>query len=331
VPALLLGVDGGNTKTIAVLAHLDGTVAGVGVGGCSDIHNAPSPDAGVDEVVRAVTEALEAAAARPADLAATVFSLAGADWPEDFTFLRREITRRLELSSEPSIVNDAVGAIRSGTVDGVGLAVVCGTGGAVGARNTRGDVYHYGFWPDGTGAAALGAQALAAVQRADLGVGQDTSLTDRALSRWKCSDPLELLHAFTRLDAPSIPRSEKALFAEVVLDEAAAGDPVALELVTVAGTRLGDYARVSAARVELLETSFPIVLCGGVLRHPSALLREAILARVPEGDPVTATAEPVVGAVLLAADDAGGHPDPDSLITTLLSWGVRNGDVGAPP
>jgi N-acetylglucosamine kinase-like BadF-type ATPase len=314
---LLLGVDGGNTKTIAVLASPDGTVAGIGAGGRADIHNAPSPDEGVGEVVCAVAAALEAAAAGPGDLDAATFSLAGADWPEDFSFLRREIARRLKLTIEPSIVNDAVGAIRGGTDNGTGIAVVCGTGGAVGARNGRGDVYHHGFWPDGTGAAALGERALAAVGRADLGLGPETSLTGRALTRWGCSDPLDLLHGFTRLDGRRIAVSEKALFAEAVLDEAAAGDAVAVELVTVAGTRLGDYARLSAIRVRLLEHGFPLVLCGGVLRHSSPLLREAILERVPEGRPVTAPAAPIVGAVLLAADGAGVRLDREALGATL--------------
>ena len=315
---LLLGVDGGNTKTIAVVARRDGTIASVGAAGCADIHNA-TPDEGVGEVVRAATAALAAAGASAGDLDSATFSLAGADWPEDFVFLRRELETQLGLQIEASIVNDAIGAIRSGTDDGVGIAVVCGTGGAVGARNAHGEVFHYGFWPDGTGAGALGRQALTAIWRADLGVGPATSLTGRALERWSCADPLDLLHAFTRLDTVPIPESEKARFAEVVLDEAAAGDPVALELVTTAGRRLGEYARVTAIRIGLAGSAFPLVLCGGVLRHPSPLMREAIVARVPEGVPVAPTAEPIVGAVLLAADDAGVALDRELLAAAYLS------------
>jgi N-acetylglucosamine kinase-like BadF-type ATPase len=315
---LLLGVDGGNTKTIAVVARHDGTIAGIGTAGCSDIHNA-SPAEGVAEIVRAVTGALAAAGADVGDLDAATFGLAGADWPEDFAFLRGELVARLGLPIDPTIVNDAVAAIRGGTDDGVGIAVVCGTGGAVGARNASGDVFHYGFWPDGTGAGALGRDALTAIWRADLGVGPETSLTRRALERWGCPDPLELLHAFTRLDPPPIPESEKATFAEVVLDEAAAGDPVAHELVTVAGTRLGDYARVSAARVGLTGSPFPVVLSGGVLRHPSPLMRETIVARIPEGLPVTGTAEPIVGALLMAADTADVAADRVALAAAFLS------------
>ena len=36
----VLGVDGGNTKTIAIVAALDGTILGTGRGGCGDIYNA---------------------------------------------------------------------------------------------------------------------------------------------------------------------------------------------------------------------------------------------------------------------------------------------------
>src|SRR5262249_2945042 len=181
---LLLGVDGGNTKTIAVVARRDGAVVGVGKSGLSDIHGAPTPSDGAAEIVRAVDSALAAAEATVSDLDAALFSLAGADWPEGLGFLRRGLGRRLGLAGQPGIVNDAVGAIRSGSPDWTGIAVVCGTGGAVGARNEQGDVFHYGFWPDGTGGGALGAQGLAAVWRADLGVGPETTLTGRALERW---------------------------------------------------------------------------------------------------------------------------------------------------
>src|SRR4051812_30426564 len=124
---LVLGVDGGNTKTVALVALENGTVVGAGQAGCADIHNAPSPDDGLDEIAAACTRALEAAGASAADLAATAFSLAGADWPEDFELIRRGLEERLELGAEPVIVNDAIGAIRSGTDDGVGVAAVCGT------------------------------------------------------------------------------------------------------------------------------------------------------------------------------------------------------------
>src|SRR5919204_4180137 len=126
---LLLGVDGGNTKTVAVAARTDGTVVGTGRAGCADIHNAASPDEALAEIARACASALAATGARAADIAAAAFSLAGADWPEDFELLRRALAEALGLTEPPIVVNDAIGAIRSGTHDGVGAAIACGTAG----------------------------------------------------------------------------------------------------------------------------------------------------------------------------------------------------------
>ena len=48
---LIVAVDGGNTKTIAVVADTDGTIRGVATAGCSDIYGARSVEAGLQEVL----------------------------------------------------------------------------------------------------------------------------------------------------------------------------------------------------------------------------------------------------------------------------------------
>jgi hypothetical protein len=80
---------------------------------------------------------------------------------------------------------------------------------------------------------------------------------------------------------------------------------------------MGDYAQVCAERTGQLGAPFPLVLCGSVLRHPSPLLRSALLARVPDGRPVYPDVEPVAGAVLLAADRIGARPDVSQLRVPL--------------
>src|SRR5260370_41961403 len=90
----VLAVDGGNKKTIALVAALDGTILGAGRGGCGDIYNAEPgtewPDsaaAAVANIEYAVLSALEAAQIKASDLLAGVFSMAGADCLPDFAFL----------------------------------------------------------------------------------------------------------------------------------------------------------------------------------------------------------------------------------------------------
>jgi N-acetylglucosamine kinase-like BadF-type ATPase len=156
-----------------------------------------------------------------------------------------------------------------------------------------------------------------------LDIGPATSLTERALDRWGCADAEQLLHAFTRIGG--LPPSEPARFADAVLDEADAGDAVAREIVERVVGRIGDYARVCADRTGQLGAPFPLVLAGGVLRHPSPLLRDAVVRRVPDGQLVEPGLDPVVGAVLIAADRAGASPDRDRLAEGL----ARAGEVAA--
>ncbi len=189
----------------------------------------------------------------------------------------------------------------------VGVAVVIGTYSAVSGRNAAGELFHLGFWPDSTGAYALGSQALAAIWRHMLGLGPETSLLERGLDRWSCANAEELLHALTRIGGPE--ESEAGRFADAVLDEAEAGDRVARTIVQTVAGRMGDYARVCASRTGQLGAPFPLVLCGSVLRHPSPLLRSVLLSRIPDGQPLYPDVEPVAGAVLLAADRVGARPD----------------------
>src|SRR5262245_475221 len=61
----VLGVDGGNTKTIALIAGLDGAIVGAGRGGCGDIYGSTRDNPGIPQVERAVRAALAAAGVRP--------------------------------------------------------------------------------------------------------------------------------------------------------------------------------------------------------------------------------------------------------------------------
>ena len=59
----VVGVDGGNTKTIALVATIDGTVVGAGRAGCADIYAWPAAASAIEQVVAAAEAALSAAGA----------------------------------------------------------------------------------------------------------------------------------------------------------------------------------------------------------------------------------------------------------------------------
>lgn len=325
-PSLLLGVDGGNTKTVAIVATMDGEVVGAGRAGRSDIYNTPDEAAALDEIRAAVEEALRAAGSPPSKLAIGAFSMAGADWPEDIDLLRRGMAR-FGFGQKVLVVNDAIGALRAGTPDGVGVGITCGTGIAIGARNRDDKIWYSGNWAVARGGAELGQLVLEAIYEAHLDLGPATSLTDGVLAFFEASSVEEVVH---RTTARGTDRHwmEQARLAPILLDEAAHGDAVATAIVQAAGTRNANVAIVAARAVGLADGPLRLVLAGGVLRHPSRLLESAIRTRVeavlPAVEVISDAPEPVVGAVLLASDLLERPPDAkivERLVASLPgSW-----------
>jgi N-acetylglucosamine kinase-like BadF-type ATPase len=302
----VLGVDGGNTKTIALIAGLDGAIVGARRGGCGDIYGSTGDNPGIPQVERAVRAVLAAAGVRPEDLAAGVFSLAGADWPEDFALLEAAM-RGYGFGRQVVVVNDALGALRAGSTNGTGVAVVCGTGAAIGARAPSGRIWHGSFWLESLGALELGRRTLRAIYRAELGLDPPTALTARLLQFFDMPTVEAVLHSFTARGAA--PPAEISQLARLLLDAAAEGDATARQIATTHGGMLGDYALAAARQVGIEQTPFTLVLAGGVLRHPSQLLDEALIARVwsaaPSARVVASRFEPAVGALFLALEAAG--------------------------
>jgi N-acetylglucosamine kinase-like BadF-type ATPase len=296
----VLGVDGGNTKTLAAVADESGRTHGTGRGGTADIYNAATPDDAIAAVEAAVGEALARAGISAAQLDAAVFSLAGADWPEDFELLETALRDRLGLGVAPLVVNDALGALRGGSPDWTGIAVVSGTYNAIGARHPDGRVFHLGFWPDAAGGHELGVAALRAVYHAELDMGPATVLTERALALYGAGDAIGLLYEFTRRGG--LGKHEKDRLAPVVLDVADEGDAVAAEIVADKGRVLGRQARACAARLALPLEGTRVVLAGGVFGHPTDRLADATMAELPGAVAVRHPAPPIEGALLLALD-----------------------------
>ena len=306
----VLGVDAGNSKTVALVAGLDGTVVGAGRSGGGDISNRAVGVAALENVTAAVTAALEQSSVDKQQLVAQTFSMAGADWPEDFAFLREHLSRRW---GEVQVVNDAVGALRAGSPEGVGVVSVCGTYATSAARSPDGATWHAGFWQETGGAFRLGEEALRAVYRADLGIDPATSLTNAVLAFFSRDSVQDILQALTTRGS-SLSANTVARLAPLLLSAAARGDTVARGIVHSQGYTLADYALAAARQVGIDAAPFKLFLTGGVFRHPSRLLEEAVSARVYTHNPnVTVSRsdrEPVVGAVLLALEDAAVTSSP---------------------
>jgi N-acetylglucosamine kinase-like BadF-type ATPase len=162
---------------------------------------------------------------------------------------------------------------------------------------------------------------LEAVFRADMGIAPLTTLTDCVLRYFGLDTVEKVLHYLTAREQ-TVPRDQFiGGLTPMLLDEAETGDDVALGIVQQHGTLLGQIAQVAARRVGIEGTAFPLVLAGGVLRHPSSLLPDAITEQVrttsPEVQPVRSRFEPVIGVLFSALEEAGVTID-DPLLERLI-------------
>ena len=323
----VLAVDGGNTKTIALVATLEGDVLGAALGGCSDIYNAEPNEISADpasaalaNAERTITAALRDAGATNADINVAIFNMAGADWAEDFAFWH-EAAQSRGLGRAIIVQNDALGILYAASPEATGVSIVCGTGAATGARAADGREWHSSFWQDEVhGSNHLGQKLLFAVYRSAMGIEPPTSLTPRVLEYYGVTSIEEVLHLFHNRQHPAPAGIDR--LAPILLDEAHAGDDVALRVVREHGAALGNIALAAARKVGLEGTPFPLVLAGGVFRHPTMVLQDAIVARVrttsPDIRPTRSPAEPVVGVLIQALAVAGTHIDP-TLIERLVT------------
>jgi N-acetylglucosamine kinase-like BadF-type ATPase len=310
---VVLGVDVGASKTHAVLADECGCVLGVGQAGCGNWEVV-----GLDGAQTAFREALEAALLDAglgrSDVVASAYGIAGLDWPSDEGRLA-PVIGSLGLGTRWTMANDAFLPLRAGTVNGIGLGAIAGSGTKVVGRNREGRTassfgasYPFTDWGGGGDIAAAAFHAVALAYRR---MGPQTALAARMLAATKCDEVVELLEKVMRGQVRVGGR-----FAPQVFECAMEGDAVAQSIVRRAGETIGANVLSVAGELGMLEEPFDLVAAGGVFSSGNPLLykslSETVYARARQVNVVPWQAPPVVGALLLAFDLLGLSDLPEA-------------------
>jgi len=322
---VVVGVDGGGTKTDVVVATLDGVVLGTARGGCAN-WEVVGVDAVADELRGVVGAALDSAGSTGADVVAATFSLAGFDWPSDEARLAPAVAAP-GLGGTTTLTNDSFAALRAGTPEAFGIVSVAGTGGVCAGRNRHGTTARTMAIAlgEGAGAGSLVRLALDAVAAAHHRSGPPTELTARLLAATGAPDPAaafeELSRGEVRIDAG---------FATGVTAAADAGDDVAVGVCTEVGAQHGRDVVGLARRLDMADDAFDLVLAGGVHTSAQAHLRaafvDAVHTEVPGARPVPLSAPPVAGAVLLALESTGvDGPARYATVITNVAQALQTG------
>jgi N-acetylglucosamine kinase-like BadF-type ATPase len=307
---LVLGVDGGGSKTHALVADEHGQAIGFASSGRSNWEDT-GLDAAAVALEEAIRGALAAARVEPGELAASAFGLAGLDWDSDRPVLGALIDP-LGLGGLRTLDNDSFIALRAGTSRPSGVVLIAGTGTVAAGRNRAGRSLRtlglgpmYGDFGSGTDVAE---EAVRAVADAYTGRGPATTLSGSLPALAGCPSPVQLLERLSR-GAIELPPA-----APIVLQEAEAGDPASRAIVLRAATELGGAAAVVARRLGMEDEEFELVMAGGLFRGRSRLLEGTLVDAVhqvaPLATPVHLGCKPVVGAVIQALELAGVEAGP---------------------
>ena len=304
MPRFVVGVDGGTTKTIALVADDEGHILGAGRGGNSN-WTGPDVEQPMRVVVATVQQALDQAGLTGDDVAVGAFGLAGADWPEDHE-RRQVVLERAGIARQVLVKNDTFVGLRAGTRRPHGVVIAAGTGCNVAAIAPDGREWHFGYYEDYGGAWTVAQEAIRAVLRAEDGRGQPTPLTGIVLAKLGYPSPEALLRAKI---AGELPGKDVLSLCPLVFETAHAGDMVAVEIIVRQGLALAEYATVIIRRFDMQSLEFDVVLSGSVFKGQGPLLSDTIIQAVhrvaPHTHIVRVEFEPAVGGVLLAYDALG--------------------------
>lgn len=324
---VIVAVDGGGSKTDALVLSVTGEVLGRARGAGSS-PQVLGLDAALGVLDGAVQAALADAGASRADRLHAYLS--GVDLPEEFDTVRAAVAgmpwapasalpssaappdREPAAGRSPALVvdNDLVALLRAGTAEPDAVAVVCGTGvNAVGVRRDGAMVRFpalgmiSGDWGGGW---HLGEQALWNAARAVDGRGMRTSLAVAIPPVFGLQSIEQVIRA---LHFGEVPTHDLARLCPTVFACAAAGDPIAGSLVDRQAEEIATFATTALRRLGLLDAPVPVVLGGGVIAGGDERLmsgiRSGLDARAPRARIVHVEEPPVVGAALLALAAAG--------------------------
>jgi N-acetylglucosamine kinase-like BadF-type ATPase len=317
LPAVL-AIDGGNSKTDAVLVAADGTLLASARG--PGVHSRLT----LEEMVGVLGTVARAAAARtgrptagPGTRIARHLSacVANADLPEE----EQELTEALRAegwTDTTHVANDTFAVLRAG-LDGPaphwGVGVTCGAGiNCVGVapdgRTTR-FLSLGGLTGDWGGGHSLGQEAIWWAIRAEDGRGPQTALRESVAAHFGEASMHDVAVAF---HTGKLSRDAIIGLVPVLFGAAEGDDGVAADIVRRQAGEVSVMALTAIRRLGLSGQPVPVVLGGGVLTARDPLLTREITRRLTEEVPLAALrivdVPPVAGAALLGLDHLGAPP-----------------------
>mmetsp|Transcript_21408 Transcript_21408/g.29735 ORF Transcript_21408/g.29735 Transcript_21408/m.29735 type:complete len:328 (+) Transcript_21408:95-1078(+) len=315
---VIIGVDGGGTKTTCVCVNFETdeilSTFSVGSTNANSVGVAVARSNLETGIATSLSDAMKTSE-EVLELLGISLSMSGVDRPTDEEKIKGWL-EPLYPNQVPIIINnDAIGALASGTkgkLEG-SCVLIAGTGTISLAVTHQGQRNRASGWGpllgDGGSGFWLGSQALAAAARsADGRASGGAKLLEAIQTHLKIPHPADLVTwAYSEIGWAHV-----AALAPVVIQAAREGDEVAGKIINDGVEQLCDS--VEAAAASLFEGAsglysstarFTLVLVGGLIQDGGFItqrLKLRLSERIPAADPVHPMVSPAVGAALIAKE-----------------------------
>ncbi|MGW1563848.1 N-acetylglucosamine kinase [Streptomyces sp. NPDC002144] len=323
MPELVVGVDGGNSKTDLILADTEGRLLSW-VRGAGTRPHTEGMETTSARLSRLGRHALAQAGLPPTTpISVGAYFLANVDRRAQERLALRQLTG-LGVADQVLVRNDTLAVLRAGAPDGWGVAVVSGAGINAAAVHPSGRSARFlslgditGDWGGGLAVARAG---LGAAVRAGDGRGPATRLRQELPAHFGL-DSVEAVAL--AVSAGEIPVTALHGLAPVVFATAESDDAVARGIVERLGDEIVAMVTALLRRLRLLRTPTPVVLGGGTLQNDQLLLRDHIGARLaveaPLAHPRVLDVAPVAGAVAEALVTADAPTDAQHCLRKTIA------------
>ena len=298
----VVGVDGGGTKTAAVV--VDDQLNRI-----ADATTGPSNgrSVGIDtasaNIADAVAGAVIAANLTLNDISAICLSVAGFDTELDLP-VPQGAMRLLGYLGPTIIENDVVGAWAGATEARTGLVVIAGTGATALGMNDHGELWRTDGWDyilgDAGSGYAIGRAGIHTAMKALDGRAQPTLLARELAQAYGVTNAPDMRHL---VDSTHFGKFEIARFAAHVADAADRGDGAAQAILTQAGRDLAENAVAIMQKLDVLSMPFPVATVGGVFKSVTWVVpafQAAVSKTAPQAIFRPPLHPPEIGAAVLA-------------------------------
>lgn len=322
----VIGVDGGASKTAAIIVSEDGDTIISRRAPPSAIVGRPHAEA-ISVLATLLQNLAEDAGTSLSSVRKVVLGLSGIDYEDDLPQQNRDLIEGLGLARDQLVlVNDSIVALAGATTTARSTVVQHGTEVTLAYRSTPGDERVF----DSLGVAAcfdIRHKAVPLVARMIDGRAAATSLRDAVLAHCDVSADRFAEWYLRSSDAPG----RVLTLAPVIFGQWLSGDPAAQRLVESA---VEDYAIATMAMARRMNAPGPFAACfgGGTLELGGPALLVAIAERLdqvcPDARLVKPAYAPEVGAALLGLHKLGRPAD--SFLESLGARALGPADTKAP-